>query len=165
MDMAHEIFKPTRWETFKSHLTFQNVLSGIMVMAFFASFPVAYNLLQQQMRSRSNAEVNTTLLTPTNASVPAAPVNIRIGTVQATSIEIFWDLQNGASSYTAGYKNTNDHIWNLTTNITDKKSYIFSNLKPNISYQFGVQACNSFGCSPLTSSQIIFTLSDNPSAK
>lgn len=159
--MAHQIIRASKWQALKSHLSFSNVITGVLILTFVVSFPIAYRLFQSQLDLRSNANVNNTTpgsATPAATSIPPVPLQIRSQNIQSSSVEILWDESSQATSYTAGYKGV-DNVWVIVKGISGQ-SYTFSGLKPETPYQFGVQSCNALGCSDFTIGPTISTLPD-----
>ncbi len=77
--------------------------------------------------------------------IPPTPENLRVASIQSTSMAITWDVVDIAYSYDVQYRSSGQE-W--TTANTLINSYLIENLTPQTTYEFRVRTINSAGSSP-----------------
>jgi titin len=87
----------------------------------------------------------TAQTTANTSSVPAAPSNLRAGTVTSRSIQILWtDNATNETSFQVAYTFDGTRYVSVAANTT---TWTLTGITPGYYYYFYVRACNSAGCS------------------
>jgi hypothetical protein len=87
--------------------------------------------------------------TPAPSGVPAAPTNLRVTAVGATSVTLAWDDNaTNETRYELWYQPSGALSWSRVLLAADSTGYTVSALRSGTTYLFQVRACNSLGCSP-----------------
>jgi hypothetical protein len=81
-------------------------------------------------------------------AIPAAPSNLRLGAVTATSIEVVWD-DNSAdeTAFEVWWLPEGEPDWRIETLAADVTSWTQTGLAPGSRITYYVRACNAEGCS------------------
>jgi hypothetical protein len=83
-----------------------------------------------------------------NAVCFPAPVNLKLGTVTATSQQLLWtDTTPGESSFQVARSVTGSGAWVFFTTAPNATTLTDVSLTPGVSYDHMVRACDAAGCS------------------
>lgn len=90
-------------------------------------------------------------VTGTAAAPPAAPANLRLGTVTDSSIQVRWDDQSSTeTAFEVQHTPAGSTSWSTVSVGAGATSWTHTGLTAGRSYQYRVRACNSAGCSAYT---------------
>lgn len=88
------------------------------------------------------------LWTATVGPQPAAPSNLRLGTVTGSSIQLLWNDNSGIETYQqVAYRPAGGPSWTYVTVAANGTSWTHTGVSAGVSYTYYVRACNGSGCS------------------
>ena len=100
--------------------------------------------------SELSSPVSGTTLSVTGGTPPATPTGLNVTSTTSISVSLWWNASNGATTYQL-YRNGSQVYSNSSTNYTD------TGLASSTTYQYTVQATNSYGSSAPSSPPVSAT--------
>jgi hypothetical protein len=115
-----------------------------------------YTILVKACDAANHCTDSAPVTATTRDTLPAAPTNLRSGTVTTTSVELHWDAvstQDKPITYFRFELRLNNPVY-PRVNDPAQRSVTFTNLQSFVTYSFKVWACNGDGCSEQPSNTV-----------